>query len=156
MDGDQVPLVVLEMAGGTTIVATAVTKIATATAAVIDNATKATAALIVGVFMTRLALLLVQLLVHLFIKAIASMALPTPISYPTTLCLPQLSTGSSSVPTHHRFYQRCSNRALPHFVMFLHLRLMNLRLLRLLPSLPSLTHRASSPITSHLLWMPAI
>ncbi|RLN99787.1 hypothetical protein DYB28_013005 [Aphanomyces astaci] len=156
MDGDQVLLVVLETADGTTIVATAVTKTATATAAVIDNATKVTAALIVEVFMTRLALLLVQLLVHLFIKAIASMALPTPTSYPTTLCLPPLSTGSSNVPTHHRFYQRCFNRALPHFVMFLHLRPMNLRLLRLLPSLPSLTHRASSPTTTHLLWMPAI
>ncbi|RHZ06001.1 hypothetical protein DYB31_016647 [Aphanomyces astaci] len=156
MDGDQVPLVVLEMAGGTTIGATAVTKVVTAIAAVIDNATKATAALIVGVFMTRLALLLVQPLVHLSMKAIASMALPTPTSYPTTLCLPPLSTGSSSAPTHHRFCQRCSNRALPHFVMFLHLRPMNLRLLRLLPSLPSLTHRASSPTTSHLLWMPAI
>ncbi|RHY67224.1 hypothetical protein DYB34_013942, partial [Aphanomyces astaci] len=142
-----IPLVVLEMAGGTTIVATAVIKIVTAIAAVIDNATKATAALIAEVFMTRLALLLVQLLDHLSIKAIASMALPTPTSYPTTLCLPPLSTGSSSVPTHHRFYQRCSNRALPHFVMFLHLRPMNLRLLRLLPSLPSLTHRASSPTT---------
>ncbi|RLO01989.1 hypothetical protein DYB28_015493, partial [Aphanomyces astaci] len=150
------PLVVLEMAGGTTIVATAVIKIVTAIAAVIDNATKATAALIAEVFMTRLALLLVQLLDHLFIKAIASMALPTPTSYPTILCLPPLSTGSSSVPTHHRFYQRCSNRALPHFVMFLHLRPMNLRLLRLLPSLQSLTHRASSPTTSHLQWMPAI
>ncbi|RLN99834.1 hypothetical protein DYB28_010526 [Aphanomyces astaci] len=70
MDGDEVPLVVLELAGGTTIGATAVTKIVTAIAAVIDNATKATAALIVGVFMTRLALLLVQPLVHLFMKAI--------------------------------------------------------------------------------------
>ncbi|RLO07760.1 hypothetical protein DYB28_004320 [Aphanomyces astaci] len=123
---------------------------------VIDNATRATAALIVGVFMTRLALLLVQPLVHLSIKAIASMALPTPTSYPTILCLPPLSTGSSNAPTHHRFCQRCSNRALPHFVMFLHLRPMNLRLLRLQPSLPSLTHRASSPTTFHLLWMPAI
>ncbi|RHY85362.1 hypothetical protein DYB26_008873 [Aphanomyces astaci] len=70
MDGDQVPIVVLEILGGTTIVATAVTKTATAIVAVIDNATKATATLIVEVFMTRLALLLVQPLVHLFMKAI--------------------------------------------------------------------------------------
>ncbi|RLO00122.1 hypothetical protein DYB28_000330 [Aphanomyces astaci] len=112
-----------------------VTKTATAIEAVIVNATKAMAVLIVGVFMTKLALLFVQPVVHLFMKAIASMALPTPTSYPTTLCHPPLSTGSSSAPTHHRFCQRCSNRALPHFVMFLHLRPMNLRLLRLLPSL---------------------
>ncbi|RHZ32965.1 hypothetical protein DYB31_016380 [Aphanomyces astaci] len=156
MDGDQVPLVVLEMAGGTPIGATAVTKTATAIAAVTANATKATAALIVGVVMTRLALLLVQPLVHLFMKAIASMALPTPTSYSTTLCLPPLSTGSSNVPTHHRFYQRCFNRALPHSAMFLHHRLMNPRLLRLLPSLPSLMHQASAPTTTHLLWMPGI
>ncbi|RLO10942.1 hypothetical protein DYB28_008765 [Aphanomyces astaci] len=135
------------MAGGTTIGATAVTK--TAIAAVIDNATKATAALIVGVFMTRLALLLVQPIVHLFMKAIASMANTHILSHhfvpPSTLNrVLQRPNPSSVLP-------KVFQRALPHSAMFLHLRPMNLRLLRLLPSLPSLTHRESSPITSHLL-----
>ncbi|ETV82251.1 hypothetical protein H257_04951 [Aphanomyces astaci] len=105
MDGDQDSLMILEMAGGTTIGTTVVTTTVTATEAATANATKATTALIVEVVMTRLTLLLVQPLGLLFTKAFASMDMPTPTSSPNTLCLRLLSIMSFSVPTHHRFYQ---------------------------------------------------
>ncbi|RHY98103.1 hypothetical protein DYB31_015781 [Aphanomyces astaci] len=100
IDADNDPLVVLEMEGGTTSMTTPVTIIATA------NAVKATAALILEVVMTG------------WHCCSCSCYANTHISHhfvpPSTL------HRAISVPTHRRFYKRCSNRALSHFALCLH------------------------------------